>query len=387
MSPEEARVELRHRRRAAGGDADELRRLSVLDAIVEVIADPNGDPTDAANAAVDAVDAQAPTPGDEGTTEMEVDLPDGGFPGIESVEVKVKSRPDGSFEVTIGSGFVSVAIPVAVRNGQLVVDTSRIPDGLPFVKGSLKARVDKWVRTFNKRRRKKTGGASSTGSTGRKVAAGAVGLGMIGTVIAVAVTRNGDGDPAAAPTPTVVAVAVETAPSTPDATTGDAADTGEPENGTAVDDEGLGADDYIDSLLADATGSGIGEYTPDVPLALDCIGGSLTDPERGGTAEDLHTLVTVEYRQWPDAVVELYAAALEDCIRLEPYYMEKFSAFDYTRDGCPADMTAYVLETYSWAEFIRGGILDTDPAVRNALQLMFDGFVNNGYGINECFQA
>ena len=145
------------------------------------------------------------------------------------------------------------------------------------------------------------------------------------------------------------------------------------------------AEDFIASNTGNAAAAGLTAFSNQPDEALDCVAHQMVSaaaPEQLDVA-----LTTADYRAWPPALVELYAAALGECAPLRPFYQARFGAFEFRRDSCVTDMTDYVLNTYSWSVFIAEGILDSDPVLRQQRQAIFDQFVNQGYAATECFAA
>ncbi|MEM7274165.1 MAG: hypothetical protein AAF547_13860 [Actinomycetota bacterium] len=140
---------------------------------------------------------------------------------------------------------------------------------------------------------------------------------------------------------------------------------------------------FIASPVGAAAAEGIAGFTTD-PTALRCVANGLA--LRGATADDLAQL-SLSAGEWRDGLLELYAQVLDECVPLEPYYLERFGLFEYTKDGCPRIMTDYVLGRWSWERFLRDGITDASAAVRDGVRRVFEDDVNAGYVRNECLAA
>ena len=135
------------------------------------------------------------------------------------------------------------------------------------------------------------------------------------------------------------------------------------------------------SRTADAIRTIAPNYDADGDGAVECMEqntvGGFTDEERTIIWENPNAST------WPPGLGEKFAAVLEECIPLEPYYLNQFSMFSWQDNACIRIMTDYVLAAYSWAEFIVKGVLDEKQ--RPALQAEFDTYVGNGYAAKGCF--
>ncbi|MEM8923838.1 MAG: hypothetical protein AAGD35_10060 [Actinomycetota bacterium] len=132
-------------------------------------------------------------------------------------------------------------------------------------------------------------------------------------------------------------------------------------------------------VLADALRSFVAE--PDV--AVGCMAGEMAGAVTN--VEELMVLAEVDVAGWPPDLLDRYAAALEECAPLRPFYTAIFAGFDFQDPACASLMTELVLDTYPWIEQLRGGVLDPDR--RAAGQAEFTASVNQAYTDTGCVGA
>ena len=141
------------------------------------------------------------------------------------------------------------------------------------------------------------------------------------------------------------------------------------------------APSFSDGPTAEAIRDIAPNYDTDGDGAVECIEQNTVG---GFTEEELRIIYeNPNASTWPPGLGEKFAAVLEECIPLEPYYLAQFSMFSWQDASCIRIMTDYVLSAYSWAVFIVKGVLDDDQ--RPALQAEFDLYVSNGYAAKNCF--
>lgn len=154
-------------------------------------------------------------------TRMEIDLDPSrlgwlprppGIPDAVAPSVTITANGANAVNVSVGWGFISLTLPVSVRGGELIVDTTHLPDI-----ADIKSSVDNWVSSANefirengkslsglevrdgklKLTKQATAGHSSrpatAPSTGVKVAVGLALVAAVGATVAVATRDSGGG--------------------------------------------------------------------------------------------------------------------------------------------------------------------------------------------------
>ncbi len=235
------------------------------------------------------------------------------------------------------------------------------------------------------------GSTSGGGSSWSKLAIGLLAAaGIIAAVVigAMVLTGGDGGDESAAPPSSIAqqqadSAASESAPT--DAPTQPGGSDGGSSGGSSGEVGASGADQV--PLGDSETGAAIRRLAPnygaDGDGAVECMEqntvGGFTDEELAIIRENPNAAT------WPPGLPEKFAAVLEECIPLEPFYLAQFGSFTFEDPACPRIMTDLVLDSWSWAIFIRKGILDADESIK--LEAEFDAFVSNGYAANKCFAA
>ena len=203
-------------------------------------------------------------------------------------------------------------------------------------------------------------------------------------VVGVVVTSGGDDATSAGPATSSETGGVEQ--TAQDSEPGDGP-SGEATPGTDSSNDGADGSDQVeaptfaDGPTAEAVRDIAPDYDADGDGAVECIEqntvGGFTDEELRIIAENPNAAT------WPPGLGEKFAAVLEECIPLEPFYLAQFSMFSWQDNACIGIMTDYVLTAYSWAIFIVRGVLDEKE--RPALQAEFDLYVSNGYAAKNCY--
>lgn len=221
------------------------------------------------------------------------------------------------------------------------------------------------------------GSTPPTGSGGfSKIAIGLVlGALVVGGGVAWVIFAGGDDGGEAAP-----------ASSTEQDETGGSAsddDTQDVSSDEAQDTASGNAASFADSATAEVVRDIAPNYDTDGDGAVECIEQNTV----GGFTEEELAIIhdNPNASTWPPGLGEKFAAVLEVCIPLRPFYEAEFGSYSFEDPDCVATMTDYVLSTYSWAEFIRKGVMDDKE--RPKLQAEFDAFVSNGYAAKGCFAA
>ena len=123
-------------------------------------------------------------------------------------------------------------------------------------------------------------------------------------------------------------------------------------------------------------------YGVDGDAAVNCIEqnvvGGFTDEE----LQIIHDDPTAT--SWPPGLGEKYATVLEECIPLEPWYLDAFSRYSWIDNSCIQTMTTWVLTRYDWVKFIQDGVMGNTEQ-REKLQKEFDAYVGQGYEAKQCY--
>jgi len=92
-------------------------------------------------------------------------------------------------------------------------------------------------------------------------------------------------------------------------------------------------------------------YGVDGYAALNCIEQNVV----GGFTEEEMNIIRDDptATSWPPGLGEKYAAVLEECIPLEPWYLDSFSRYTWVDPACIQTMTDWVLARYNWVRLIQ----------------------------------
>ncbi len=154
------------------------------------------------------------------------------------------------------------------------------------------------------------------------------------------------------------------------------------EEDASPDESAREAEAFSDSPTARA----IKEIAPDYGVDGDTAVRCMEENTVGGFTEEELAIIKEDptATSWPPGLAEKYAAVLESCIPLDPWYFERFDYYIYTTPGCPRAMTDYVLNVYNWTEFILKGVMGPESK-QLQLEKEFENYVELGYEVNKCY--
>lgn len=213
-----------------------------------------------------------------------------------------------------------------------------------------------------------TSGSWSKWAIGLVAAAAIVGAAVVGFLVFGG--GEGPNDPAAAPAPNTQSENQDN-----DSTNEDSDPPTESESATAG---------FTESAAAQVVKEIAPNYGVDGDAAVNCMEQNVV----GGFTEEELAIIHDDptATSWPPGLAEKYAAVLEECIPLEPWYLDAFSRYSWVDAGCIQTMTDWVLARYDWVKFIQDGVMGNQQQ-REQLQAEFDAYVNQGYEAKKCYSG